>query len=553
MSNRSTKSRSRKGNIKRGNAANSKRVTNNNRSIGGDDICDRDGVSKDKSNDPAWYAANPEMLVAAASVSYNVPLGTAINPGEASINPNNDHIAPFGIPGILRLDVVPTPGIATDKNAPVNIAARNVYSFVRHANSGASNYNSPDLMVYLLSIDSLYGYHAFLTRLYGVLMTYSQTNRYYPKYLVQAMGCDFDDLIANGAALNYYINNLGQKISSLVYPANMTFTTRHAWMYSNVYVDGMTSKAQTYIYVPYGFYKFNPTKYNTGGCCEFVKWRSGLNKTLSDLIAFGDNLVNAMMEDEDSNIMSGDILKAYGSDKVMKIGAVPLDYTVLPVFDMEVLTQINNATVLGLHNCTVSETQTGPSSPTFNTMDIYQYENNLWYQPTFTMDDESGHYFYATGDTWKQFINMPIDMPTAADTMVATRLKAFTSVDWNEDKKTIKSLHIKEAGSEFIMTARIYTLAGNDLSVSEVNYDYGYNTKMDVGMFSTLTDLTNFDSAPLVVTYNYSTEGNQVSAFNIVNDVQNFAIIDSDTLHRMNETAMLSMYTVPQFASARSW
>lgn len=535
----------RNGNVTPNNDGSSRSGANNHQ-------CDDYGkLDKDGSNDPSWYAANPELLISAASLSYNNPLGNQIGIGRSTKFRNFNRMS---FAGVLSLNVVPSPGYSDYNNSPVNIAARNVYSFVRHANSGASNYNAPDLMLYLLAIDSLYSFHAFLTRAYGILMTYSQTNRYYPQRLIESMGLDFNDLVGRGTDFNYYINALGAKISSLVYPANMTFTTRHVWMYSNIYTDGTNAKSQSYIYNPSGFYKFNAIKYKTGGCCEYTPWfepsTTSMPKTFDQLVEYGNALVDALMEDEDSNIMSGDILKAYGSDKVMKIGAVPLDYTITPVFDMEVLTQINNATIIGINHDDTWANITG-TGDTFNSRDIWQEDNNVFYKPTINFTNEAGTYFDALDIEVEQLVNMPIETPTAADTMVATRLKAFLDINYSEGSAT--SATIAACGSEYILTATLISIE-SDGTTGKLNmrYDNSFTTSIDGELFAPICDITNFDCAPLMITYD-RTGSDNFSRVNFINDIQNFALLSYDTFYKMNETALLSMYTVPQFASARTW
>lgn len=130
-------------------------------------------------NDPSWYAANSALLRDSASFSFNNPLGNRITlsgaPSSVSISRT------FAIPGVYAIYCGPSIGRSLDNSSPVNIAARNIYSFVRHANSGHSNYDAPDLMLYLLAMDQLYSGLAFMSRAYGVMSQYSQATGIYPK------------------------------------------------------------------------------------------------------------------------------------------------------------------------------------------------------------------------------------------------------------------------------------------------------------------------------------------------------------------------------------
>lgn len=153
-----------------------------------DQTCERDSTfnaQKSKPNDPRWYAQNPQLLRDTASFPYSWPLGNKLNLGQHAPEINKG-----SIPGIMGIYTAPTFGWADNPNSPINVAARNVYSYVRHANSGHANYDAPDLMLYLCAMDSIYSYLSYLKRVYGVVSTYSYTNRYYPKAVIQAMHVD---------------------------------------------------------------------------------------------------------------------------------------------------------------------------------------------------------------------------------------------------------------------------------------------------------------------------------------------------------------------------
>lgn len=515
------------------------------------DVNDRPSVSD---NDASWYAMSPEMLNAASSFSYNTPLGGKMDFG-SGYSTNHYVPKPFAFPGVMAIETVNMPGFSDNGASPLNIAAKNIYSFVRHANSGSNKYDAPDLMLYLLAVDSLYSYHAFLTRLYGVMTTYSQVNRYYPKALVEAMGVDFDDIIQHGIDLNYYIELLAKQIGSLCYPAEMKYTVRHAWMYSNVYADGISQKSGSYIFVPVGFHQYQNTTLQTGGTVVFSPWLYNTSNvrqkhTFADIVQYGSNLVNTIVPDEDCQIMSGDILKAYGADGVLKIGPVPIDYTVMPVFNPEVLTQINNATVLGWegvkNNLTV---QVGDQS--IDSFSIYQENNTLYCKPSISTGAAPNSNLVA-GQAFRQIINMPIDNVTPADTMVATRLKSFVTPFWSTDQ--VDHYDITVFGSEIVLRATMlvidYGSGGNSFGYEYIRYGNEINEGnwADIDM---MCDATNFGMFPIMLSYHEDTTN--LSHLNVLNNISNFTMIDYQELSRMNETAMMSLFTVPQFASARKY
>ena len=317
-----------------------------------------------KDNDPSWYALNPQLLKDAASFPYAWPLGNKLNVGEYGSRINKG-----SLPGILVMNWAPTIGYSKDGTSPVNVASINTYTKVRHDNSGHANYDHADYMMYLLAMDSVYAYHSWMRRVYGCMLTYSNTNRYYPRAIVRAMGVDFDSLQGNLADFRQYINTYAIKASALAVPAKMSFMTKHYWMSEGLYYDSQQDKPQTYLFNPLGFYRFTISEgeaphgmlvfdnmfnscgksRSSGALCEI---RSGANTAklwqLEDFIAYGDKLLAPIISDEDFGIMSGDTLKSFGIGGCYTLPVTEETYTVLPSYSAEVLDQIQNATFIGM-------------------------------------------------------------------------------------------------------------------------------------------------------------------------------------------------------------
>lgn len=317
-----------------------------------------------KDNDPGWYALNPQLLKDAASFPYAWPLGNKLNVGEFGSLINKG-----SLPGILVMNWAPTIGYSRDGTSPVNVASINTYTKVRHDNSGHANYDHADYMIYLLAMDSVYAYHSWMRRVYGCMLTYSNTNRYYPRAIVRAMGVDFDSLQRNLADFRQYINTYAIKASALAVPAKMSYMTKHYWMSEGLYYDSQQDKPQTYLFNPLGFYRFTLSDgevphgmlvfENMFSSCvdtptgdEQCEIRSGANTAklwqLDDFVKYGDSLLAPIISDEDFGIMSGDTLKSFGIGGCYTLPVTEETYTVLPSYSPEVLDQIQNATFIGM-------------------------------------------------------------------------------------------------------------------------------------------------------------------------------------------------------------
>lgn len=512
-----------------------------------------------KTNDPSWYAYNEALLRDSASVAFGWPVGNRIDFDHNDFRTSKG--AYESVPGIMVFDVLPTIGGSYDRYSAVNVASRNIYSFVRHANAGHSNYDAPDLMMYLLAMDSVYSMYAYLVRLYGVLQLYTVYNRYYPNALVTGMKVDYDDMINHIADLRYFINQYAVKIGSMCVPNSMSYITRHIWMFSGLYVDSPSAKAQTYMYTPVGFYVFNETE--GAGKLQlslFKDVNEGNNLTFDQLTKYAEGLVDIILASEDMNIMSGDILKAFGPEGLFKVATISEDYMVLPSYEPEVLSQLQNATILeiadtmyeaGRFDITQDPSVTGGGAilQTFR-ITMGKPEKAALYQG-------------------RQLLNMYKDDPTPADVMVASRLMAIST-------KTDGVVTLQHCGSELVVGARILYMGTDNKNwvvKSTQDFHYGmyleyktYDNPGSAGMTNTLaayskvadfisdlSRLSNFNYHPQInIGSNLSVNGaasNDIAIDGFMFDVNNYALVDEHTLAKMHETALLSEFSVPQMGA----
>lgn len=335
---------------------------------------DRNRPSASRPNDWKWYAQNEQLLRDTASYSYNTPLGSIVRRTVTGDQP----VDYAGVPGVMAIYTTPAYGNSNSAVSPLNVAIRNIYSFVRHANSGHTNYDAPDLGIYMMAMDNIYSFMAYLRRIYGVVMTYSYTNKYYPVAVTNAMGVDFEDVHTHLADFRAMINSFAVKVGSMCIPSSMSVFARHMWMYEGYYTDTDQNKAQTYLYVPTGFYAYRMRNklveegvYDTSGMLYYKpltpfgalseQSRSTPGNTnyasqevanmrllrVEDLHQYGEALLEPVLRSEDMNIMSGDILKAFGSNGIYMIPMIPESYVVVPTYSREVLDQINNCTLIG--------------------------------------------------------------------------------------------------------------------------------------------------------------------------------------------------------------
>lgn len=112
-------------------------------------------------NDPGWYEVSPELTRDVASIPFNIITGSGLpkvnvpNSGTTIAMLGND-FSDCALPGVFAIRYVPTIGTSAGPTSAVNVAGRSIYSWVRHQNSGHSNYEAVDLLDYILAMDSIY-------------------------------------------------------------------------------------------------------------------------------------------------------------------------------------------------------------------------------------------------------------------------------------------------------------------------------------------------------------------------------------------------------------
>lgn len=519
-----------------------------------------------KPNDWRWYAQNPQLIKDYASYPFGNPLG---NP----IGVDNPGLSNASFPGIMALEFIPAIGWSENENSPINVAAKRLYSFVRHANSGASNYDTPDLMLYMICVDSALMYHSFLKRLYGIIMNATPFNRYYPQALFQAMHVNYDSLVENLSNFRGFINQFAVKLSQLWIPNSMSYMARHSWMCEGLYVDSMTEKAQTYIYTPVKFYQFQFDTNGAGmaGTAQFPPTGTSL-MTYENLVSFGNSLINPMLANEDFGIMSGDILKAFGESGIVKYAMITEDYRILPVYSEEVMSQIENSVILGANaDITTQITQTTDvgtgylvSKPVANISTTIA-KAFLAGHPVIT----DVYNAYVSAYSGKKVLNFHHSSPTPEEVMVASRLTVMgtpTQTGFLQSGSYgVMQFNIDTCGSEIVISAKMYSYlysqAGANLLITPIKTLNEFTTYSGNDVFSlnaitaaltVVGQVSQFDWHPTL--YQFAAYfGAEASADSLMNpqamivDADYYTVIDKQNMDNMNATALLSEFAIPQF------
>lgn len=233
------------------------------------------------------------------------------------------------------------------------------------------------------------------------------------------------------------------------------------------------------------------------------------------------------------NIMSGDVLKAYGSDGVLKLALVPDNYSIVPTTDLAVLEQFQNAgfTQAIPNKVSITQSQTGRAGYLISTV-------------------QTSYDAYRAGlVNANKVLTTILTNPGPADVIERTRLmvSGFAtpgtggSITLEMATEVPVVLSVVRLNSQTMAT--VIKDLPNNFSVSASPTQADVQEALDVHC-----QLENFKFHPAI--YYLVLEADGATVFNMALDFDNYAIVNIVDLNRMNEAALLSMFNVNSVAKA---
>jgi hypothetical protein len=493
---------------------------------GSNRYCPMDDVANHKVNDPGWYYSNEQMLKDVASIPMGIPAGYPIP------------VLGGYFPGIMTMEYAPSVGITQEGSSPINVAAQALYSFMTHINSGSTNTEAPDNMMYLIAMDSLFTMYAEYRRAYGVAQVYARQNVYYANRLLEALNWDAEDVVSNLNAMRANINQLAVRLSRFAVPGNMTYGVRHIWMSSKVWCDDDGPKSQLYAYKLGRIFKWASTKYETGTAlenlhlAEFVTGDRDGKFTVSKFNAAMNNLIDELVYDSDIGIITRDIIHSFDNNELTVLSLIPEDYAVIPEYSMEVCSQFQNAVTLGE---VLEAAQSKPSGgyDTEHGCDVYQEAGLIKWSPYFT----GGNKATETG----RLINFRKENVTPSDIIVATRLKSVAKSVFT-DATYGKLTGYDAIGSDYLVDFRVWKNAAFGGFTTMLCYSE-IPMSDELGIIE-VADVEKFDFHPYQYIFDDTISG-QYNYKAITGDVGNYATIDTSIIKLQHQMALLKMFEVP--------
>lgn len=512
-------------------------------------------------NDPTWYTHYRAQADDVGSLSfasytglpYNVVAKTAVTQKiQWTEGPESTPFVDAVAPGLLTFDVIPVCGISQDATSAVNVAAQQLYTLDRKANSGAVNYDKTDVIMLVLAMDSAYCLLEHYVRLYRVVDRYLVENRYYPDVIVQALGYDLTEVTANFANFRYLLDNFVSKLGSIDIPAQFDFIKRHSWMFSNIYTDSPGYRGQSYMYKLAGLYQFAEATDSTS--LTYLKFRSlaqleQRNITPKpDFITRVTNAINAIMTpllgSADVGTISGDLRKAFGESGMIKLATMANYETLTPEYVPEVIEQMANGRFPNLTD-SIEDSFDESMNITQDMMDTASGPQIKW-QPYINIVN------FGVLSATKNLLNYRMLENSVDNNFVATRLMSV----WSDTEASSGKGKVVSCGTELCFNPVVWSYTTNNQQtlsgvsstvIQQFEIINGINPALKV--LNQQAVLSKFDNhfSQFMFTSNGTATGYDCKYVGAFVDLNNYKWLSDEEVANLHATANMSLFYVKDY------
>lgn len=503
-------------------------------------------------NDISWYSRNPNLLVAAGSFPYpyrpgmQLPLGSYLKEGSTT----NPLKANLQIPGVMVLDWVPNLGISNNATDPASLTAKEIYGRVRSVFSGSLNADAPDFVMYLMALDSVFSYIAWLKRLYRVMNVWTPENYILPDGVMQALNITQQESVilrSNRTRLWQDINELVLQTRKFMCPAVMDIFNRHYWMNDNLYTDSSMINSQFYLFSAAGYYRYKDTPIPnnpsvTASGLEVVSapymskdstWSQG--DPVQSLYNYGLAMINALVAWDDAYEINGYLKAAYKDAPQFIVAELSADERLEPLYVEEVLAQIENSRALPALGAAVDYSGLAVAQdPTTNAVIVNPFI------------DVNVNFDFGNAISAKIDVNPTLSVrsmtPTVADSVIASRLQAMYSL--TSGATTGNQRLSIDAGTEIPLRWRL--ISGGTVfqlqNQAVLPFYVNYQNDDPIDIYATMAlNVEQFDWHPFIFIVNSNKSVSGQEYVFMLGDTNNITVISKDDLANLHRICIYSV------------
>lgn len=516
-------------------------------------------------NDKSWHLKNVQMLKDLFTIAFNKLAGFPI------WLKSNLKKVPINIGYIRTIYVDWFAGLSQDFRSMLNTAATNIWEFIRSRNAGAVNYGSSDIFVNVMfGCLDIMATSVFLTLPFKIAKMFKVQNRLLPKKLFEGLKIDYEDFNSNISIYRGRYNLLLAKASAIVVPKQFPLYDWVMSQFQYVYKDRDTDtgREQLYVNVKEAYHIYDPTTKPTGGEVRLLNMKDLDSAYPEGAIVFGpqsqpvkfsvlldiwEAQINAIITDEDTNIIFGDLIKAYGSEgKFWKTSPLTEEDSIDVIYSQEYLMQLHNAIIVPKQPDALYSIHAGTGlryGKDAYLNDVYQdesgYLGSTWWKAytgdNFMVTDKSYMWY---DDNIDYLLDSNVANPTPEEVCLMTRY--HNRFRWDDSRKR---LYASATSAVIFSEGEIIALLDGDLD--NINTSQMLITPNANGNFAEreVFDMvginSNFDWTPLVYMGQFVTGDTEINHVRVFADLNNVVNISKATIERMHEVDFASLLDIP--------
>lgn len=467
-----------------------------------------------RSNDPNWYFTNSDIASQASQFSFNQFLGQKVD-----LLPEANGVHFINTPTVLVSYLNPCPGWTEELNplsAGINMQGLKLFTTLSSGNAKTTNYAPQDVTTLMLALGELISMIEVGRRAFGLAFTYNQRNRMFPTGILEALGFEPKDFLANLADYRLKFNTLITMINKIPFPANIAYFDKCAKLYRSLYLDKMEAMAQVFAYMPYSTWTFDEAYSEQGsGLKTTLLWNDGNTKTFTDYYQIVETMAQAIMTSATFNYIYADVLNYVSKHNVplLNIDYLMEGYSVMPEYNENALLQLNNSYAMRepINEAPSGFTKGNDVVPNVNA-------NCIEYRPCW--EDVSPDL------SLNKIVNFDTDTPSVEDRIEATR---FTAVGYQYKVDTkYRSAHVA-LPDHYVVYFRI------------CKDEWSANAKFGSSLFfrdgGVIADMNKFNKAPFIYLMN-----DQLQCVNVSGDLNSFTTVDLAYLQRVNDLIFTALF-----------
>lgn len=345
------------------------------------DIMDRN--KSDFPNDPLWYYGDATIGDEISRFSFNQFAGLTDARLASRAGNSGEQLEEFiGKGTICVLPLNPSPGTTyvvngmsqlemdSFRHRGINQSLQAWWSLLTSRAGRGATYSKVDLGMLILAMGEVISTIEHLRRAVGIAFTYSLRNRVLPNGLLEAMGFDADDFLANLADYRLRLNSLILRVNKMPIPGNIPYFQKCQDLYQKIFVDSGSEMCQFYVLVPATTWVLKEQLSQSGTVLQtapmffdvdstedgfaydgiaFQQTSRIKNRTFSDYLDVLETQLNALIGSTTYSNIYSDMINAasLGTIKLWTFELVPENYAVTPEYSEMMCLMIHNAMAMG--------------------------------------------------------------------------------------------------------------------------------------------------------------------------------------------------------------